>query len=162
MAADLIPFLSPTGFDFADLEPKEVPVTSPERVKLPPGRYMLREASEAAAAMYENARTRATLIDDGKFAGVGDVHDANAVLLGQCLFAVTGEPGRETCKAVGTQTARGVPRRASAAMLAWVKAASGMADPAGDDDGDPAETAGGDDPKGRSPSGTDGSGTATS
>lgn len=146
------PFDKGDEFDFADLAPQTRLVRN-----LPghPGKeFQLREASEGAHIAYKNSQARSARVDDGKFAGVGDIHDADAVLLGACLFAVSRNGESVTYTAVGPSFAKTIPHRAADPLTEWVKRASGLT----------RDDAPEGDPPGKSvpPGTTDSSGTAAS
>ena len=71
------------GFDFFDLSVREVPVGILGK------RYLLREASEGAAARYRNAMLKATKLGpDGKPISLDGMADAAPLLVSLCLFEV--------------------------------------------------------------------------
>jgi hypothetical protein len=64
---------------WVDLAPVQVEVEHNGRP------YCLREATPAAYAAYKNAKARSARFEDGKFVGVGDVVEAEQVLVSMCL-----------------------------------------------------------------------------
>lgn len=123
------------AFDFEGVVLETKPVRNlPGR----PGEFELRAATEGAYLAYRNAQSNATKVDDGKFVGVGNLHDADAVLLGACLFSVTAANGNRVWAAVGPAAVKQLPRKVAAPMLAWVKDVSGLGDKAAGG-GDPAD-----------------------
>jgi hypothetical protein len=85
-----------------DLSVREVPVRMGGR------RYLLREATAAAACQYRNAVLRSTRLDqDGKPEYVDGLADAGPVLVAGCLFEVDGDG----LKPVPLATVRGLPSR---------------------------------------------------
>jgi SpoU rRNA methylase family enzyme len=73
------------SFDFADLMPQAVPLT------LGGKRYVLREASAAAAARWRNAVLRSTKMDNGKVVSVDGLADAEPLLVSLCVFEVAAD-----------------------------------------------------------------------
>lgn len=76
MSRDL---LAPMEYDDDDLAPKEVPV------RLGKKDYVLVEAGCEAARLFRNAATRGARLMKDKSVLVGEVGDAEIVLLGECL-----------------------------------------------------------------------------
>ncbi len=68
-------------FDFNDLDLREITVPIDGVV------YTLREASEDAAAKYQNTLSRCTQLTDGKVSGItGPLADSQSLLVSLCLF----------------------------------------------------------------------------
>jgi hypothetical protein len=63
-----------------DLAPKEIPVKGGGK------NYVLREASAGAVVQYRNAVTRSIKMKDGKPDSVGDLANAEPLLVSLCLF----------------------------------------------------------------------------
>lgn len=76
-----------TEFDFGDLTIIEIPVTGPNKKN-----YILREASEAEAARFDNARAECAKFKDGGMSAVVKLADSRRFLVGMCLFC-TNEDG---------------------------------------------------------------------
>ena len=75
-------------FDFSNLEPIRIPVIGPDKV-----RYVLVEASGAAAKKYNNARASSvTLGPDGKTQRIDNIGDLEPLLVSLCLQAEDGKP----------------------------------------------------------------------
>lgn len=68
-------------FDFNDLGLREISVPIDGAV------YTLREASEDAAAKYQNKLSQCTKLTDGKVSGItGPLADSQSLLVSMCLF----------------------------------------------------------------------------
>jgi hypothetical protein len=100
----LLPDLSSLEWD--DLEPIQVPVRVGQK------RYVLREASEAAAATYRNAGLRSARMNDGKVVGIEGAADVQALLVSLCLFHfVAGKDGQQLPIPVSLEAVRSWPAR---------------------------------------------------
>lgn len=106
---------------FTDLTPIEVPVT------LGTKQYLLKEASESAAAKYKNAAlkgTRVTETADGtKQATVDGVSDTEALLVSMCLVEVKSD---STFAPVSVDFIKGLPHRISNALFLKAEEISGL------------------------------------
>lgn len=71
-----------TEFDFGDLKIIEIPVVGPIGKK----KYVLREATEEAAARFANARAKCAKFKDGGISGVDGLGDMPRFLLHLTLF----------------------------------------------------------------------------
>ncbi len=89
-------------FDFGDISVIEVPVKN-----LYGKNYVLREASEEAAAKWRNYHLRNSKLRDGKIVGLGDVMDGPALLLSMCMY----EQSEKGEKLVNINVVRGWPAR---------------------------------------------------
>lgn len=77
----------PDSFDFTDLQPKTAPVKYRQRT------FELREPLAATVIAYRNAAANAMkFTDEGNRASVGDVHDADLILVAKSLFEIK-QPG---------------------------------------------------------------------
>lgn len=96
---------------FDDLMPKELPVWLGGRP------YALREASESAAVAYRNVITSGVKIVDGQVSGVGNIAEAQPVLLSQCLYRAEqeGRQGKVPLDAMGNADFRHL------VPMSWVK-----------------------------------------
>lgn len=100
---------------FDSLEPAVAPV------KLAGKAYVMVEASEAAAAKYRNfAARQVKYTPEGKLAGVGDVADAQALLVSLCLFEAEGRVP------VPVQIVRGWPARVVGPLFEAAKRMGGI------------------------------------
>lgn len=101
--------------NFDDLTPIELPVSVAGK------RYVLREATEAAACQWRNAMMQATeLGSDGKPTRVRNLADTEPLLVSLCLF--TAEEG----KPVPVATIKGWPARVVKRLFEKVKDVSDL------------------------------------
>lgn len=74
------------SFDFGDLTLIEIPVTVAGK------KYVLREADEETAAIYNNERIKGVKVDDAKVVGLpDDIGGMQSLLVSRCLFPLNGE-----------------------------------------------------------------------
>ncbi len=81
--------------NFDDLTPIEIPVSVAGK------KYVMREADEETAALFNNARMRGTRLEDGKVVGLPtDMAGVQSLLVSRCLFIVDkeGVPTRQYVK----------------------------------------------------------------
>lgn len=93
------------SLDFNDLAPREEPVT------IGTTSYVLREASGGAVVAWRNFQIRAARFGGGgKLERVGDIADAEPLLVALCLFPVN-DRGEAAKKHVSEDFVRGLPNR---------------------------------------------------
>lgn len=121
----LLPPLDLAPLDFReDLSPIEVPV---DLSRWGFGRYVLREASVPAGIQYENFQARSLRFDDGKMAGLGDMYEADLLLLSLCLHPVDEATGEVKTDRGGNplptprETIKAFPARAYKMLVAKCK-----------------------------------------
>lgn len=108
-------------FVFESLEPRQVDVTIEGRA------HLLKEASEAASVRWRNAQVGSARIGaDGKINRIGDIADAEPLLLSDCLFEKSGEGVNPPLKPVPVATIRSWPSRVVKPLVEWVMRSSGL------------------------------------
>ena len=108
-----------TPIDFSELRIFNVPVT------IGTEKYILNEATGEVYAKYRNASVKsARLSDKGKVVGIGDVADADYVLLAACMERVT-DSGNV---AMTIAEVKAWPSRVSIKLIDRIKAISGIDD----------------------------------
>lgn len=74
------------SFDFGDLTLIEIPVAIAGK------KYVLREADEETAAIYNNERIKGVKVDDAKVVGLpNDIGGMQSLLVSRCLFPLNSE-----------------------------------------------------------------------
>ncbi len=103
---------------FDTVEPIEVPVSIGKH------KYVLREASGAAACKWRNAQLKASKIVDGKVSGLEGMPDTEPLLISYCLFCVD-STGAVT-QTVPLEIIRGWPYRIQRGLFAKLKEISAL------------------------------------
>lgn len=115
--------ISPLSFDIDILE---IPITL--NSKKGKKEYVLCEASEPAAARYQNAQMKATKMiesaDGSRIGTIDGISDTEALLVSLCLFEVTGEGGRKTVDLI---TIKNLPHRVCKQLFQKAEEISGLA-----------------------------------
>lgn len=83
-------------------------------------RYVVREASTAAAVAYRNSNSRASRYEDGKFVGLDGLADSEPLLVGLCTFKVDDKGGASGAP-VGHEAVMKWPDRVQRALYDIVK-----------------------------------------
>ncbi len=104
---------------------------APITVKVTVGgkQYVLKEATEAAHCEYRNTVQKAIKWSEGKQVGVGDMENANSLLLSLCLFELY-QPKKDSDtvaeRPVILQQIRSWPRRVTRPLIERCKQISGI------------------------------------
>lgn len=107
---------------FDSLEPVTVPAMRVGNVE-----YVLTEASEAAASRYRNFCTQQLRFGtDGKLAALGNVADAQALLVSLCLWEIKEHNGAPQRLPVPLQTIQKWPSRVVGPLFEQAKRISGI------------------------------------
>lgn len=112
--------LNSDEFRFDDLTPRSKPATIGGK------RYILREASEGAAAKYRDALQEGTRVSQEGEAFVGSNGGADTLLLSLCLFELYDLRGEEKERSVVLSEVHRWPARIVRPMVDWIKEVSGM------------------------------------
>lgn len=118
------------AMDFDDLKPIEV------SVKVKGKRYVLRQASAEAKAQFDNAKLRATKLEDGKLVSLAGMADVEPLLVSLCLFnadtdgrlPLTADGDPDLTKLVPLKTVKLWDARIVADLFDRSKAISGLVD----------------------------------
>ena len=105
-----------SAMSFDDLTPIEIPVSIGGK------KFLLREATEDAAVKYRNKLAAAGRMVDGKVVGIGDIADAEPLLVSLCLlelYEVNGPDGlpQQRERPVLLSTVRGWPAKVVKAIF---------------------------------------------
>ena len=110
------------SFDFNDLTLIEIPVS------IAGNNYVLREADEETAALYNNARIKGVPIKDSEVVGIPeDIGGMQSLLVSRCLFPLNSE-GKPLPNPVHRSTVKGWPSRVVKPLFIKAKEISDLDD----------------------------------
>ena len=112
-----------------DIDTIEIPVELKSKTKNKIWHLMLTEASEPAAARYQNAQIKATKMiesaDGSRIGSIDGLSDTEALLVSMCLFEVTPEGGRKSLDQAWIKA--NIPHRVCKELFAKAEEISGLA-----------------------------------